>query len=105
MAIRLIEELRFRARRIVFPSLVAFILFYIVYHLLTGQRGVMVWLSLNTQIEELEQQNLALTEQTQLMQAKINRLQGDTLDPDYVDEQIRRNLPMMHENEKVLFTK
>lgn len=105
MAIRLLEELRFRARRVVFPTLVAFILFYIIYHLLSGQRGVMVWLNLRSQVSELEQQNVALEDQIKHLQSKIDRLQGETLDPDYVDEQIRRNLPMMHENETVLFKK
>lgn len=85
------------------PALLFFVLFYTSYHILSGNRGVMVWLKLSGQVEDLKQQNLALEEQVDLMDKKVSRLHGEGLDPDYIDEQIRRNLPAMHPNERVLF--
>tara|TARA_R110000868_G_scaffold189695_2_gene433137 strand:- start:183713 stop:184024 length:312 start_codon:yes stop_codon:yes gene_type:complete len=102
---KLFTELKNRANKLLFPFLILLVLVYTYYQMLTGDRGLMVWYDLNTQVEDIATQNLALSEQVSLTDVKIKRLKGDTLDPDYVDEQIRKNLPRMHENETVIFLK
>lgn len=102
---KLFVELKNRANKLLLPFLVLLVLVYTYYQMLTGDRGLMVWYDLNAQVEDISSQNLALTEQVSLTDIKINRLKGETLDPDYIDEQIRRNLPRMHSNETVIFLK
>lgn len=102
---KILAELKKKFNKLLFPFVVLLVLAYTYYQMLTGDRGLMVWYELNGQVESIESQNLALDEQVDLTDDKINRLKGDTLDPDYVDEQIRKNLPRMHANETVIFLK
>ncbi|MFT7433052.1 MAG: cell division protein FtsB [Alphaproteobacteria bacterium] len=102
---KLFVELKNRANKLLFPFLVLLVLVYTYYQMLTGDRGLVVWYDLNAQVEDITTQNLALAEQVSLTDVKINRLKGATLDPDYIDEQIRKNLPRMHKNETVIFLK
>jgi len=98
-------ELRKKFKKLLFPFIILFILVYTYYQMLTGDRGLMVWYDLNAQVEGTAKQNLALTEQVSLTDVKINRLKGKTLDPDYIDEQIRKDLSRMHPSETVIFLK
>ena len=71
--------------------------------MISGERGMMVWLKLSSQVDDLKQQNEAKRERLDSLDKKVSRLQTETLDPDFVDEQIRRNLPKAHPNERVIY--
>jgi cell division protein FtsB len=100
---RLFRELKNRFHKLLVPFIFLMILFYSYYQMMTGDHGAMVWYDLKIQVGAIEEQNNALAEQVSLTDIKINRLKIESLDPDYLDEQIRKNLPRVHKNETVIF--
>ena len=78
---------------------VFFLFLYLMYFLINGQRGVISYFKLkkiNTiyskELNNLEYQNIALED-------KIRRLQPNTLDLDYLEERLRKNIGLLKNNE------
>ena len=78
---------------------VFFLFLYLVYFLINGQRGIISYFKLkkiNTiyskELNNLEYQNIALED-------KIRRLQPNTLDLDYLEERLRKNIGLLKNNE------
>ena len=70
-----------------------------MYFLINGQRGIISYFKLkkiNTiyskELNSLEYQNIALED-------KIRRLQPNTLDLDYLEERLRKNIGLLKNNE------
>ena len=70
-----------------------------MYFLINGQRGIISYFKLkkiNTiyskELNNLEDQNIALED-------KIRRLQPNTLDLDYLEERLRKNIGLLKNNE------
>ena len=91
---QLFRELKLRFHKLMVPFIFLIVLFYSYYQMMTGSHGAMVWYDLKTQVRDIEIQNNALAEQVSLTDVKLERLRLETLDPDYLDEQIRKNLPL-----------
>lgn len=100
---KLFREIRLQIRRFFAPVLILLMYIYVIYHTFSGERGIMAWYHLNKQVGQLELENLALSEQERSLDRKVKRLSGETIDHDYIDEQIRRNLPMAHPNEQIIY--
>ena len=78
---------------------VFFLFLYLMYFLINGQRGIISYFKLkkiNTiyskELNNLEDQNIALED-------KIRRLQPNTLDLDYLEERLRKNIGLLKNNE------
>ena len=78
---------------------VFFLFLYLMYFLINGQRGIISYFKLkkiNTiyskELNSLEYQNIALED-------KIRRLQPNTLDLDYLEERLRKNIGLLKNNE------
>tara|TARA_Y100000590_G_C15067965_1_gene768907 strand:+ start:106 stop:417 length:312 start_codon:yes stop_codon:yes gene_type:complete len=78
---------------------VFFLFLYLMYFLINGQRGIISYFKLkkiNTiyskELNNLEYQNIALED-------KIRRLQPNTLDLDYLEERLRKNIGLLKNNE------
>ena len=78
---------------------VFFLFLYLMYFLINGQRGIISYFKLkkiNTihskELNNLEYQNIALED-------KIRRLQPNTLDLDYLEERLRKNIGLLKNKE------
>ena len=78
---------------------VFFLFLYLMYFLINGQRGIISYIKLkkiNTiyskELNNLEYQNIALED-------KIRGLQPNTLDLDYLEERLRKNIGLLKNNE------
>ena len=78
---------------------VFFLFLYLMYFLINGQRGIISYFKLkkiNTiyskELNNLEYQNIALED-------KVRRLQPNTLDLDYLEERLRKNIGLLKNNE------
>lgn len=100
---KLVQETAQHLKAFSIPALVLFVLVYTYYQLLTGDRGLLVWYELSQQVNLTKQQNAALAQQKEMLGTKVARLRPETLDLDFVDELIRRTLPMMRKDEIVLY--
>lgn len=90
----------FKGRLPLFLLLFGF--FYVYYQLFTGERGLFTWYELNRQVEHLKLSNATLSEKKWLLERKVARITPETADKDYVDELIRRTLPLVKPQEYVL---
>lgn len=93
-------KLRARFFKALWPAL--FILFsvYLLKQAVWGDRGVFTWQTLRNQVFVLEQQNATLTQQMQLLEDTADRLSGQ--DPDAIDIEIRKTLPMLRPDEYLI---
>lgn len=99
------RELNQKVAKLWAPLVMFFIIFYSYYQMFNSERGVIVWYDLKNQVNMLMRENAALNLQVEQTEESLSRLKPENLDPDFIDEQIRRNLPKMHVNEIVIFLK
>ena len=79
-----------------------FIFIYLVYFLVNGQRGILKYFYLTKQ-NELHNSTFAnLKIKNEYYSDRIKRLQPNTVDLDFLDEQIRKKLGFVDKNEMVI---
>ena len=79
-----------------------FISIYLVYFLINGQRGLLKYFYLTKQNQEYSQTLAKLKVENQYYNDRINRLQTNTVDLDFLDEQVRKKLGFIDKNEIVI---
>ena len=86
-----------------FSFLITFFIFlYLVYFLVYGQRGLLQYFYLSKQNQEYNETLAQLTSENQYMSNQIKKLQPNTVDLDFLDEQVRKNLGFIEKNEIVI---
>ena len=86
-----------------FSFLITFFIFlYLVYFLVYGQRGLLQYFYLSEQNKEYNETLFQLTSENQYMSNRIKKLQPNTVDLDFLDEQIRKKLGFIDKNEIVI---
>jgi cell division protein FtsB len=99
------KEIGVGFKQTLLPAIIALVLFYIFYQMLTGERGIVTWFSLHEQVNKMTLENNALKEKIVRLEKKTSKLNSTTLDLDYLDEVIRRNMPVAGENEEIILIK
>lgn len=88
----LLNELRLRARHVLFPAFAVTAVIYFAHHGINGDRGLLAW----REIEQEVAAERATFERVQAERAALERrvklLYPEGLDPDMLDEQARRLL-------------
>jgi len=79
-----------------------FIFIYLVYFLIYGQRGLLQYFYLSKQNQEYTQKLNKLTSENDYFSDRIKRLQPNTVDLDFLDEQVRKKLGLIDKNEIVI---
>ena len=79
-----------------------FIFIYLVYFLVNGQRGLLKYFYLTKQAEEYNQTLANLKAENNYYIDNTKRLQSNTVDLDYLDEQVRKKLGLIDKNEIVI---
>ena len=79
-----------------------FIFIYLVYFLIYGQRGLLQYFYLTNQNYEFNNSLANLTIQNEYYNDRIKRLQPNTVDLDFLDEQVRKKLGLIDKNEIVI---
>ena len=86
-----------------FTFLITFFIFlYLVYFLVYGQRGLLQYFYLSKQNQEYNETLAQLTLENQYMSNRIKKLQPNTVDLDFLDEQVRKKLGLIDKNEIVI---
>ena len=86
-----------------FSFLITFFIFlYLVYFLVYGQRGLLQYFYLSKQNHEYNETLFQLTSENQYMSNRIKKLQPNTVDLDFLDEQVRKKLGFIDKNEIVI---
>ena len=86
-----------------FSFLITFFIFlYLVYFLVYGQRGLLQYFYLSKQNQEYNETLARLTLENQYLDNQIKKLQSNTVDLDFLDEQVRKKLGLIDKNEIVI---
>ena len=86
-----------------FSFLITFFIFlYLVYFFVYGQRGLLQYFYLSKQNQEYSETLAQLTSKNQYMSNRIKKLQPNTLDLDFLDEQVRKKLGFIDKKEIVI---
>ena len=86
-----------------FSFLITFFIFlYLVYFLIYGQRGLLQYFYLSKQNQEYNERLSQLTSENQYLSNRIKKLQPNTVDLDFLDEQVRKRLGLIDKNEIVI---
>jgi cell division protein FtsB len=86
-----------------FSFLITFFIFlYLVYFLVYGQRGLLQYFYLSKQNQEYNETLAQLTSENQYLDNQIKKLQPNTVDLDFLDEQVRKKLGLIDKNEIVI---
>ena len=79
-----------------------FIFIYLVYFFIYGQRGLLQYFYLTKQSQEYSQKLVKLTQENDYFSDRIKRLQPNTVDLDFLDEQVRKKHGLIDKNEIVI---
>lgn len=99
----LMEELRRRARSVLWPVACALLMTYYGYHLIEGERGLKTWWRLNQDIEKAKVAHDSVAEKRKQLAVRVSLLRKQTLNADMVDERARRMLNILRPDEYVIF--
>ncbi len=96
-----IVETRRRFLNVSKTFLLAMLVFYFAYHMISGEKGVLAMIKLQQKVVAARE-NLAEAEgeRTQL-EHRVNRLSPHALDTDLLDEQVRKQLGQIGQGEIV----
>ena len=94
--------LRNKIYRFCFLLLSFFFFLYLFYFLINGDRGVFAFYNIIRKQTLMEEELIFLENKNQKLEAKISRLSPNTLDLEYLDEQLRINVGKTSENELVI---
>ncbi len=79
------------------------LLFYLVFHMVSGERGVIALLRETSKLEALKEELAAIKSKHESLDNKVKKLSSSSLDLDLLDEQSRQVLGVTGKNEVVVF--
>lgn len=101
---RLIAEIRIRARHIIGPVLGICAVGYFSYHLVHGDRGLFAWWNLTQRIADASEVLSDLNAERRKLDHRVKMLHPQSIDPDMLDERARVMLNYGLPNEVVVIT-
>lgn len=74
---------------------------YFVYHILSGERGLLSYMHLSSELKEKQQILQSLISERELLEKKVELMGNGNIDADTLDELARENLGLIGEGEEV----
>lgn len=84
------------------PLLLLLVLFYLLFHAISGERGVYAWFKESRKLELLQAERDTVRKERVALEHKTRLLSSSSLDLDLLDEQARRVLGYATSNEVVI---
>lgn len=91
-----------RAKIVAVPLGCATMLSYFGYHAINGGYGILSWMETNERLAVLEGEKAQAEAERSLLEAKVARLRPDSIDPDLLDQEVRRSLGYIGEHELII---
>ncbi|MEQ9115271.1 MAG: septum formation initiator family protein [Rickettsiales bacterium] len=79
---------------------VTILIIYLIYHILTGNRGVISLFKLNKEKEVLHSEISHLEKQKTSCEKDVGMMKSSHINKDLLDEQVRKKLGYINKNEK-----
>ena len=93
---------RFAPERFVKPMLLLTLVFYFVFHLLSGERGMLALLKQQNRLESVQSELKLVAGQKDELSRRVKLLSSNSLDLDMLDEQARKQLGYTAPDEVVI---
>ena len=94
--------MRWRPRHVVAPLLWACVAAYLGYHVVQGDRGLIAWLRLTQEVEQVNASLEILRPERARLEHKVALLRPDSLDLDLLEERARVVLGLGHPRDLVI---
>ena len=101
----LLEALRRRAVKAIWPGLSVGAIVYFGYHAVNGERGLVRAAQLAQQLEQAKVAAQEVAAERERWTARVQLLRSDSLDPDLLDERARFILGLTAPDEVVLYNR
>jgi cell division protein FtsB len=98
----LYREVRRRFTNMLGPVISACLVGYFTYHLIQGNHGLRSYWRLGEDLKQAEEKYNALKENHDDLQQRVSLLRPNSICPDLLEEQVRKNLGYVHPNELVI---
>ena len=100
---RLLREIKTRARQATPQVLAACMVAYFAYHALHGDRGFYAWIMLKQERAEVEATAAAVSAERAKLERRVGLLRREHLDPDLLEEQAQAILNYGMAGDHVIF--
>ena len=97
----LLQKNRYKLQSGLVTIIIVSCIFYFLYHVISGNRGLLALIETREQNEKKQAQLTKLVKQKKELEKKVGLLSNSSLDLDMLDEQIRANLGYALTNERV----
>ena len=94
--------LRNRIYRFCFLLFTFFLFLYLFYFLIRGEKGILSYYKILKKYPLVKEELIVLDKKNKEIEDKISRLSPNTLDLDYLDEQLRKNNGKIAHNELIV---
>lgn len=94
---------RYNLTRFWFPAIAILLLLYFTYHLIQGDHGYLSWSSLDTDLQESESILQEKKIKQDELEHRVGLLKSENLDPDLLDERVRKMLNHAEKGEVIVF--
>jgi len=99
-----VREMRRRAKVLVGPLLGIALTGYFAYHFVEGDRGLNAWERLSRQLQAAKGTLAGVEAERARLAHRVSQMQPDHIDPDLLDQQVRRVLDFAAPDEIVIMT-
>lgn len=89
-------------KRMMGPCLIVFIIFYLGFHVISGERGLFALFTESRKLDALKTELAEVKGKREALETKVQHLSDNSLDLDLLDEQARKVLGMTGKNEVVI---
>jgi len=100
---RLLREIRIRARQAAPQVLAACMVAYFAYHALHGDRGFYAWIMLKQERAQVTQTAAAVADERARLEHRVSLLRRENLDPDMLEERAQALLNYGAESDHIIF--
>ena len=83
------RKLKYQVSKLILPIVAFGLLFYIIYHILSGEHGWFAWRQLRGDLVEAQQSLAALEKEKASLEHRVQLLRPESLDLDMLDERVR----------------
>lgn len=82
--------------------LLLFVIFYLCFHAISGERGILAWFKAQNRLSAIETELEEARDTRKTIAKRVDLLSGSEIDHDMLDEQARRVLGFARDNEVVV---
>lgn len=99
----IVKQLWSSIKRLFGAALLLLFLVYVYQQLFASSSGLNAWWNMRQEVQQLRQTNNALAAQVEFQEQQVERLYDKSLDQDFVEEQIQRDIGWGTADDEVIY--